>query len=62
MTAPPRRSTVRLHDVSVSGADDPDAVLEAVRDAVGAVVANGSPTQDALRSAVASSVAERNQP
>lgn len=57
MTASPGRPTVRLHDVSVSGTDDPDAVLAAVRRAVAATAAEGPPSPDAVRTAVASSVA-----
>lgn len=62
MTTPPRRPMVRLHDVSVSGADDPDAVVAAVRDAVGVAAADGTPTQEAVRSAVTATVAQRSQP
>ena len=64
MSTPRRRSTVRLHDVSVSGSDDPDTVLTAVHDAVAAAVAvaDGTPAQEAVRSAVASSVASSVAP
>ena len=59
MSTPHRRPTVRLHDVSVSGSDDsdgPDAVVAAVRDGVAGAVAEGTPTQDGVRSAVTSAV------
>ncbi len=52
---------VRLHDVSVSGTDDPEAVVAAVRDAVAAAVAAGTPTEEAVRSAVTTALAGRSR-
>lgn len=50
---------VRLHDVSVSGADDQATMVAAIRDAVAAAVAAGTPTKEAVQSAVTTAVARR---
>ena len=52
---------VRLHDVSVSGADDPATMVAAVRDAVAAAVADGTPPKEAVQSAVTTAVAGRSR-
>lgn len=53
---------VRLHDVSISGTENPDAVIEAVREAVAGATMKGSNPADTIRSAVAQAASEGTTP